>query len=215
VSFTQSDHVFAGVHEHGINTFVVAFFTARPRYLTYATPSLAPPAPAQFISVSAIPFPGIPGGIQYRARFDVPWVDLFPPDSSTEPLPPGAGELSVRTKVTLTVGCYQYVGKGNDRGGQMTPISTTLEVWARGKPQAIYYGPGNGVVNIVLEDVKILDVKPASLDAVLECVLRMVLQAVLNNLHLPFHALTAGAFQLILTRGPLIEDDQLKMWGTV
>jgi hypothetical protein len=43
----------------------------------------------------------------------------------------------------------------------------------------------------------------------------MILQAVLDQLRLPFHALTMGAFSLILLRGPEIGDDQLKLWGDV
>jgi hypothetical protein len=43
----------------------------------------------------------------------------------------------------------------------------------------------------------------------------MVLQAVLLNVKLPFHALTAGAFALALLRGPEVEDDQVKIYGTV
>ena len=32
MSLTQAENVFAGIHEDGINDFLRAFFTARPRY---------------------------------------------------------------------------------------------------------------------------------------------------------------------------------------
>jgi hypothetical protein len=67
----------------------------------------------------------------------------------------------------------------------------------------------------VPDDVKILDITPNSLDSVLECLLRMILQSVLANIRLPFHALTIGAFSLILTRGPEVDNDQVKLFGKV
>ena len=43
----------------------------------------------------------------------------------------------------------------------------------------------------------------------------LILQAVLANVRLPLRALRAGAFQLALTVGPLIEDDSVKARGSV
>lgn len=214
MSFTEAETVFAGVNETGVNDLLKAFFTARPRFLTYATPALVPPA-SPFTSVPVISFPGIPGGIEYRIRFEIPTVD-FDPDSSggTSPLPVGPGQLNIRTKVTMTVGCYRYVDDNiKDRQGALVPISTSLEVWARGKPTVTYFSPGVGEVGFLLEEVEIVDITPDSLESVLECILRMILQAVLRNVRLPFNALTAGAFSLALVRGPEIEDDQVKLYG--
>lgn len=213
MSLTQTETVFAGVHEDGVNDLFKAFFTARPRYLTYASPGLVPAA-TPHISIPAIPFPGIPGGIEYRIQFDIPVVDFFKDNSGgTSPLPVGPGQLNIHTKVVITVGCYRYFDPGKDRQGTVTPISTALEVWARGKPDVVYYGPGNGVVGFALDEVEIVDITPNSLETVIECILRMVLQSMLRNVRLPFHTLTAGAFSLALVSGPLIEDDQAKIYG--
>jgi hypothetical protein len=213
MSLTEAETVFAGVNETGVNDLFKAFFTARPRYLTYATPGLVPLA-VPFTSVPAIAFPGIPGGIEYRIQFEIPIVD-FAPDSSggASPLPVGPGQLDIHTKVTMTVGCYRYFDGNKDRQGTVTPISTTLEVWARGKPTVTYFSPGVGEVGFSLDEVEIVDITPDSLESVVECILRMVLQAVIRNVRLPFHALTAGAFSLALTRGPEIADDQVKIYG--
>jgi hypothetical protein len=43
----------------------------------------------------------------------------------------------------------------------------------------------------------------------------MVLRAVLGAMRLPLRALRAGAFSLAIQRGPKIEADQVKMYGTV
>jgi hypothetical protein len=216
VSLTEAELVFAGVNESGVNDLLKAFFTARPRFLTYATPSMAPP-PLAFVSVPTIAFPGVPGGIQYKIELTIPSVD-FAPDSSGggSPLPVGAMQVGIRTTVTLTVGCVRRVERPNPEGsGSLVPISTTLEVWARGKLIATYFSPGVGEISFQVDDVEIVDIKPDSLESVLECILRMVLQAVLLNVKLPFHALTAGAFALALLRGPEVEDDQVKIYGTV
>lgn len=214
MSLTQAETVFASVHEDGVNDLFKAFFTARPRYLTYATPSLIPPAAAPYIAVPAIPFPGIPGGIQYRIQFEIPVVDFFPDDTGgTSPLPVGPGQLNIHTVVIITVGCYREFDPNKDRQGTVIPISTKLEVWARGKPDVVYYGPGNGEVGFALDEVEIVDITPNSLESVFECILRMVLQSVLHNVRLPFHTLTAGAFSLALVSGPIIEDDQAKIYG--
>jgi hypothetical protein len=78
---------------------------------------------------------------------------------------------------------------------------------------AVYFSPGVGEIRFQVDQVEIVDIKPDSLEEVLECLLRMVLQAVLQNVRLPFQVLTAGAFSLALLRGPEVEDDQVKLYG--
>jgi hypothetical protein len=69
-------------------------------------------------------------------------------------------------------------------------------------------------VSISVKQVEIVDITPDSLESVLECILRMILDAVLANLQLPFTALTVGAFSLILLRVE-VKDDQIKLYGNV
>jgi len=214
MSLTEAQHVFAGAHEDGINDLLRAFFTARPRHLTYVTPALAPSTGA-FTSVSPIGFPGIPGGIDYAVSFSIPTVD-FHPDSSggASPLPLGSGQLGIRTTVTLTVLCNRRVRPpdGNEVVPS-TPINTALDVFARGKPTVTFLGPGVGDIGFELDTVELVDIKPDSLESVLECVLLMILQGLLANVRLPFKAVTIGAFALVLQRGPESEDDQVKLYG--
>lgn len=219
MSLTETEHVFAGVHENGVNDFLKAFLTARPRHINYGSPAFVPTTTATATTMSAIAFPGVPGGIQFAVSVKIPTID-FTPDSSggTSPLPPGPGQFTISTEVTLTVGCMRWVshpGTDNKPSGSLTPLKTTLGVWARGKPTVQYYGPGVGEVGLQIDDIRIPDIKPDSLAAILECVIRMILQAVLANIRLPFHALTMGAFSLILVRGPVLADDQVKLYGDV
>lgn len=95
------------------------------------------------------------------------------------------------------------------------PIRATLEVHAIARPVVNYFGPGNGELTFRLEAIEIVDIGPDELESVVECLLRMILQAVLATVRLPFKAITAGAFSISLTRGPEIADDQVKLWGTL
>lgn len=219
MSLTQAEHVFAGVHENGINDFLKAFLTARPRYIYYGSSFFVPVTTALATNVPAISFPGVPGGIHYAVSFSIPSVDCHPDSSGgISPLPPGPGQFTIRTKVILTVACGKWEQRPNtDKppAGVFVPLSTSLEVWLRGKPTATYFGPGVGEIGFEVDEIEIVDIKPDSLESVLECIIRMMLQAVLANLRLPFHALTMGAFSLILLRGPEVADDQIKLYGDV
>ena len=53
------------------------------------------------------------------------------------------------------------------------------------------------------------------LEMVVDCIIRMMLNALLENVQLPFHVLSAGAFQLILEQGPTIDQDQVEVWGDI
>ena len=43
----------------------------------------------------------------------------------------------------------------------------------------------------------------------------MMLKALLLGISIPFFALTIGFIQIILQRGPEIDEDQIKMWGDI
>ena len=218
MSFTQANHVFASVDEQGLNTLLRAVFTARPHYLNYGSAPFVPVTTVNATNMQTIAFPGVPGGIPYQVEFAIPTIDLFPPDAAPSPLPPGPNQFTVRTTVRLTLGCMTWSATGNAAGlGQVstTPVSFALDVWARGEIISQYFGPGTGFIMLQIDDVRMPDVLPTGLEAVLDCLIRMMLQAALSNLQLPFRVLSAGAFQLILQKGPLIDADQIEVWGDI
>ena len=88
-----------------------------------------------------------------------------------------------------------------------------LEVFAIGHVERVMTSTGEDAIAFAVDAVEIVEIKPDDLESVLECLLFMILQAVLAQIRLPLRALRAGAFQLTLTVGPLIEDDQVKMRG--
>lgn len=217
MSFTQTHHVFAGVQESGINTIFHAVFTARPHYLNYGSTPFVPASTVLATNVSTIAFPGIPGGIPYAVSFDIPTVDLFPPNGPS-PLPPGPNQFNVHTKVRLTVGCMhwsQNPAGTNEQKPSLVPVSVVLDAWALGEIDSTYFGPGTGFISFQVDAIRLPDVMPKGLEQVLDCVIRMMLQAVLSNVELPFKVLSAGAFQLILQQGPTIDNNQIEVWGDV
>lgn len=218
MSLTQTHHVFAAVGEGGINTLLKSILTARPHYINYGSSTFVPATTAAATNMAPIPFPGIPGGIQWAVSFAIPVVDLFPDSSGgTAPLKPGPNQFSVHTKVKITLGCFTWTSTGGDngKGGKMTPVVTELDVWAIGEILSQYWGPGTGQISFQVDRVLLPGIKPDTLEAVLECLIKMLLTAALETIRIPFGVLSAGAFQLILEQGPVIDDNQVEVWGDI
>ncbi|MFZ3201986.1 MAG: hypothetical protein WA175_12650 [Candidatus Acidiferrales bacterium] len=219
MSLTGTHHVFASISENGVNIFLKAFFTARPRFRRFGSPHFVPATTPAATEIPAITFPGIGGGIQYEVIFGIPVTDLFPPDpvSPTPPLVPSPDGLTVHDRLELIVGCSTGTDKPGDDGrpGPVTPLKTLLDVWAKGHPTSTFFSPGVGDVSFVLDAVRIPTVKPVTLEAVLDCIARMILEAILQNASLPFKVITVDTIQLILEAGPQISSNQIQIWGDI
>ncbi|GAB2838020.1 hypothetical protein [Streptomyces daliensis] len=216
MSLTEAENVFAGVNEQGLNDFLTAFFTARPRWLNYRTSSAVAAVPASANDWTALPvisFPGVPGGIEYAVRFGIPRIEFHP---QSLPLPPplslNAGQFALHTDVDLVLLCRRPRNV-NEEKPTSTPITARLGVSAVGRPVVRVTGPGTGTVSLSLIAVEIEDITPDTLESLVECLVLTLLRAVLDGVALPFDALSAGAFSLNLLRGPESEDDQLKLYG--
>ncbi len=214
MSLTGTHHVFASIDEQGTNRALQAFFGARPHYLHYGSVPFVTASSTTVTQVPTIAFPGVAGGIPYAIDLTVPVVDLFPPDGALPPpLVLGPDQLSIATKVTLTLGCT--AGQGDKDRGRVTPVRTTLDVVAIANAVSHYFSPGVGYVTFHVDQVLVLDVAPPSLQAVLDCLLEMILNALLSGVQLPFNIIDADFVKLILEAGPTIADDQIKIWGDV
>jgi hypothetical protein len=224
MSLTEADHLFAGINESGVNDFLVAFFRTRPHYLNYRTTPAVGPIPASASAWTAIPpigFPGVPGGLHVAIQFAIPTID-FDPDSSGGMPPPltlAAGQFSLRTTVRLGVLCGVRGKDGDDRDGQPLPtgtlLKTSLELWAVGMASATTTAPGTGWITLDVDQVELVDVTPDPLESVLECLILSMLRGVLANVQLPFSGVTVDMFTLSLSRGPVTETDQAKLYGDV
>jgi hypothetical protein len=237
MSLTEAEAAFAGIHEDAINDVLTAFCTDRPRYLVYGSPAFVPMTTVAETTMAAIAFPGVPGGIQWRLRLSIPRVDLF---KQSSPLPPplalGPGQYSAQIDAELCIDCRRIKidpkpprpkDPRKDQGDRKDdtppadghPLSELtcfkLRVFVVGHIEHVLASTGEDAIAFAVDAVEIEDIKPDELESFLECLLFMILQAVLAGIRLPLKALRAGAFQLALTVGPLIEDDQVKVRGIV
>ncbi|MCB1997458.1 MAG: hypothetical protein H6932_08910 [Burkholderiaceae bacterium] len=227
MSLTDTQRVFASIHESALNDLLRAFFTARPRYLRYGSPAFVPATNVTATQMPAIAFPGLPGGIDWAVQFEIPRVDLHDPDDALPPqlsLPPGG--FSLRTAVKLCINCVKRrddrgqgkdpTGKPNDDDRSLGEVTCTeLGVFAIGHLDSWNDASGNGEIRLRVDAVELVDITPDSLESVLECLIRMLLDAALSQVHLPISALRAGAFQLLVTQGPLIDQDHVLARGNV
>ncbi|HEX5489465.1 MAG TPA: hypothetical protein VFX04_10020 [Rhodanobacteraceae bacterium] len=223
MSFTGIAEVFGSIHETALNDVLHAFFSARPRYLRYGSPAFVPTTTVNETSISAIPFPGIPGGIDWRVTFQVPGVDLFKQSQALpQGLTLGPGQFSLHTAVELCVNC---VKRRDDRGNSPNKdqrdrhldqvTCAKIGVFGIGHIDSWSNSNGDGAVRLRVDAVELVDITPDALESVLECIIRMILDAVLSQVELPLKALRAGAFQLVVSDGPKIDDDRIKVFGNV
>ena len=106
MSLTETERVFGGVTEEGLNDLLRAFFTARPRRLRYGSPGFVPATSVSETQIGAIPFPGVSGGIDWSVDLALPRVDFHPQtDALPSELSIGPGQLSVRTEARLCIAC--------------------------------------------------------------------------------------------------------------
>jgi hypothetical protein len=238
MSLTESANVFASIHESALNDLLRAFCSDRPRYLVYGSPSFVSTTTVAETSMAAIAFPGVPGGIQWRVRLTIPRVDLFKQTSTLPPelTPLTPGQFSVSLGVELCLDCRRLKvdpkpprskpkerGHGDHRPNDPAPegrhpvqelTCCRLEVFGAGHLAHVLTSTGEDAIALDVDRVEIVDIAPGEIESVLECLLFMILQAVLAEIRLPLRALRAGAFSLSLTQGPLIEEDQVKARGS-
>src|SRR5262249_11191766 len=155
----------------------------------------------------------------------------------TAPLPPeltlGPGMFSVSLGIELCLDCRRLKidprpprpshgdknrevrddRKRDDRHPIQELTCCRLKVFAVGHIQHVLSSTGEDAITFAVDGVEIVDIKPDEVESLLECLLFMILQAVLAEIRLPLRALRAGAFHLTLTEGPLIEEDQIKARG--
>ncbi|MDP9075645.1 MAG: hypothetical protein M3N98_16040 [Actinomycetota bacterium] len=215
MSLTKTHHAYASIDERGTNRAMQAFFGARPHYLRYGSTPFVSASSVSVTQVAPIAFPGVPGGIPYMVELETPSVDLFPPDG---PLPPplvlGPGRLAINTVAIITLGCVTGSRDQHERP-TVHPVETKLQVIAIGHPVSVFFSPGVGDVSFHVDQVLLPAVAPASLQAVLDCLLEMIVNAALSNFKLPFNLIDAGFFKLSLLAGPTIVDDRIEILGDI
>ncbi len=196
MSFTQAEHLFAGVNELGVNELLRAFFTARPRHLHYATPPFVTTANSQSVSINpTLVYFGVT--VDYELDFTLPTVDINPDNGAlTAP-----GEFTALTQVSGNL-LSPFLGT------QPLPIPS-VQALCVCEPVVTVSQPGTGVIGINVKSATFTPPLPWPLDAGL----LYVLQAILANMQFPYNTLTVGAFGLILLVGPKSENNQIEVRG--
>jgi hypothetical protein len=228
MSLTETADVFVGVHEDALNDLIAAIATDRPRLLVYGSPAFVPLTTVNETRMDAIGFPGIAGGIEWRVRFDTPQVDLFDQDRALPPqLTLSPGQFSLRIDGELCIDCRRIKidtrprGRDDDKDHDdpkgRHPLRDVacckLSVFAVGRLLRVTTASGEPAIAFEVDAVELVDITPDEVESVLECLMFMILQAVLADFRIPLRALRVGAFNLAVTQGPLIEDDQVKARG--
>jgi hypothetical protein len=246
MSLTDVHDVFAAIHEDGLNDLLRRFFTTRPKYLNYGSPGFVAATTVNSTQMPAIQFPGIPGGIDWSVRIDLPRVDAHPQSTGLPPEldPLAAQRLSVHTKVEICVDCSDHGRPGREERppetghhhpderqpdgrepgkhehpdkpprGDLKPTCFAVEVFAVTHAERTSSVDGDAV-RLIVDDLELVDIEPNRLESVIECLLLKILRAVLASVRLPLTALRAGAFQLVPTAGPGVEDHSVEMFGAV
>jgi hypothetical protein len=163
----------------------------------------------------------------------MPRIDLF---KQTNQLPPelalGPNQFSVELGAEICIECRKIridpkpprpkdPREGSDDRPRKDdhPLSELtcfrLQVFAIGHLERVLDASGNDAVSLAIEAVEIVDIAPEALESFLECLLFMILQAVFADMRFPLKSLQVGAFELVPTVGPLVEDDQVKARGNL
>ena len=193
MSLTETEEVFGGVHEDALNDLVRAFFGARPRYVTYGSPAFVGATSVNATQMDPIPFPFVPGGIDWAVTFSPPVIDLHP---ETPPAPPpeitlGPGQFTLHTGVQMCIACVftRSWRRRADAGQDTSPprrraardaTCFKLEVHTLGHLELVTSTTGAPAVRLRLDAVEIVDIAPNDVESFLECLLRMVLDAALD-----------------------------------
>jgi|GEM_PF-3919318 len=191
-----NDHLYAAVHEAGANDFMTAIYMQRGHYFHYGS-SLFVPASSSSVTQQA-PLGNI---VHWKLDFSLPRIDFhtaFVPQF-TPPLTAGPDHLVVSTEVTLTLSIF---------GVQQ---SFAGSVWAVAIP---VLHPGSKTMTLSVTDTHVGPV-PANLQKSVDAVATLLLNGALAGVPLPYFSIPLGAFTLVTSGAPRIDQDELSLKGNL
>jgi hypothetical protein len=219
MALTNGHDVFASLNETGINKFIHNLALARPHDFAFATAGLGGGSP----NVGLLPPLTIPGasfGLNYGIRIAVPIIDFFKQDLALPPpLVLKPNQFSITTGAHVCIDCIadrvkEFKGDRPPPGrGGKNLLCADLKVWAVGHPTVDPVSATDSFVGLAVDAIVLKDV--GNLEQIAECVALDVLNALLEKARYLVKRHVFGAFAFFLAEGPKIEDDQLKVWGTI
>lgn len=214
MSLTQNHHIFGGISETGIDHFLRVFFTARPHLLAYGTAFYAPNQNLVTL-VDTSSLPAFLSGLQCLIQFSIPTVDITPPNSTTELLPPGPDQFTVFTEVLIRFLCGPPSRDGKGGRGNTHEIDLKLDLAALCTPLVVDSTPGSGTIGISLIQLELTGIAPPGLEQIVECILTAVLRWALAQVVIPFNVFTLHGVSLTLQQGPVAADDEIEVRGDI
>jgi hypothetical protein len=230
MALTNGHDVFASLNETGVNKFIQNFALARPHDFRFATAALGGGSPAVGL-LPPLTVPGAGYGLNYAIRIEVPVIDFFP---QTVSLPPSLvlkpNQFSITTGAHVCIDCLadrvkQLRGDGKDRpddkghgdpppkGGGKGLLCADLRVWGVGHPTVDPVSATDKYIGLAVDDIVVKEI--GDFEEIAECIAMDVLNALLLNARYLVKRQVFGAFAFFLADGPKIEEDQLKVWGTI
>lgn len=210
MSLTGTHHIFGGISETGIDHFLDVFFTARPHLLAYGTPHFAN-NPNQITLIDTSSLPSYLQGLQVRISFTIPTVDITPPNSAAELLPPGADQFTVFTTAQIDFLCGTR--RDGDKGGHETELKLDIAILCQ--PRIVNATPGTGSIGLTLVQLKIAGIGSPPIEEILECILTAIMTWALSQLIIPFNVFTIDGISLTLQQGPVSADNEIEVFGDI
>jgi hypothetical protein len=234
MALTQGHHLFAGLHEDAVRKVIRAFRIARPKYFFYACPPLGLGTPSiDFWVIPPLPVPGTNSGMPISIQIGDVKLDFTPESPGLNlpaPLTLGPNQFALLLSLEVCFLCGILIKmpvpreserdrenqrddpKGKD--GRIHKECAKLSIWAVGHPVSTPNSKGGRDVGLHIDHIVIKDV--GALEPLLECYSETMLNSLLDALRYPVEQFALMTFAKIsLADGPLIADDQLKVWGDI
>jgi hypothetical protein len=234
MALTLGHHVFAAVHQDAVNKLLKAYRAARPKYFFYACPPLGSGTPSvDFWILPPLPVPGTNSGIPFSVKIRSVRIDFTPEDAGLtlpSPLTLGANQFAILLEIEVCFMCGLLIAidvpresadakegrRPNSRHSDGKPHTdcAKLSIWAVGHPFSVANIHGGRDVGLQVDGIVVKEV--GALEPLFECYFETMLDSLLDAMRFPVEQFALGAFgSLALANGPLIAEDQLKVWADI
>jgi len=236
MALTNGHHVFAGLHEDAFNKFIKAVRTARPKYFYYACPPLGAGSPGvDFWVIPPLPVPGTNAGMPISVRILDALLDFTPAQAGLHlpaPLVLGPNQFAFTATLEVCFLCGALIAmpvppddhnrenpnspkrRPPQKDGRTSRDCAKLSVWAIGHPVSTPNSVGGRDVGLHIDKIIVKDV--GALESLIECYTETMINSLLDALRYPVEKFALGSFaSLSLADGPLIADNQLKVWADI
>jgi hypothetical protein len=177
--------------------------------------------------------PGTNSGIPFSVRILDARVDFHPTDADVvlpAPLNLGANQFAVLLTIEVCFLCGLLIEirvpreTDRDKEGRQPArrhedqrphtACAKLSLWAVGHPISVSNNHGGRDIGLHIDRLVVKDV--GALESLFECYFETMLNSLLDAMRFPVEQFALGAFgSLGLADGPLIADDQLKIWADI